>query len=72
MSGLFNASHALRIAGCLAALACGPARAEPMDFIWGIVNAHCVADASDPDAKAKGQCASYEDVVLDRSAGAGE
>jgi hypothetical protein len=46
--------------------------AEPMDFIWGIVNAHCVADASDPDAKAKGQCARYEDVVLDRSAGAGE
>ncbi len=38
--------------------------AMPVDYVWGIINANCTKDATDPAQKAKGRCESYEDVVL--------
>ncbi len=38
--------------------------AMPVDFVWGILNAACVTDATDPKQKAKGRCESYDNVEL--------
>lgn len=38
--------------------------AMPLDYVWGILNAECIKDATDPAQKAKGRCESYDNMVL--------